>query len=194
MLDDYRILGIGSTDDLRAIKRAYRARLKELHPDLATGADSVQRHLLLVEVGKAYRRLVGNSRAAGAESPPAPALPLLAAPGSGEPAWDLYKTGMEYFKRIHPSSWNDKGGGRLQTKIAGDEADQLEIRSRVEKIALNFPRAYYFFNLVVVEYPDSVWAADSADKLKLIEARSDLYRRLAASFVEWNPDKAEARK
>ena len=45
-----------------------------------------------------------------------------------------------------------------------------------------FPKAYYYFSIVVHEYPESDWAFDAREKLGLIEARIGMYRKILESF------------
>jgi outer membrane protein assembly factor BamD (BamD/ComL family) len=47
-----------------------------------------------------------------------------------------------------------------------------------------FPRAYYYFSIVVHEYPHSVWFQDAREKMTLIEERTTRYRKIIESFSE----------
>lgn len=208
MIDDFRVLGIEENSDPRAIRSAYRRRAKELHPDLSGGRDSFERHALFVEVNQAYRRLIAGAKGSG----PAP----MASPRAGaarsrdgtraasgaastggmpavhaDQAYAFYRNGMRLFSSVHPSKWNEDPR-TLSTKIAGDDADQEAVMGRVAELARLLPKAYYYFSVVVHEYPDSVWAADAADKMGTIEERTGLYRRILSSFASWNADPAAA--
>ena len=53
----YRILGLDPSADQEAVKEAYRAKVKEVHPD-TDGGDEEQ----FKQVNRAYERLTGGSR------------------------------------------------------------------------------------------------------------------------------------
>lgn len=196
MISDFQVLGIDATKDVSAIKSAYRKKMKELHPDLAGNGDPFQRHLLFIAVSTAYKRLLGSAMADAMVTPRNPEIPRAAKapPETGsqdglavhaDPAYVFYRTGMKYFMLIHPSQWNETQR-MLNTKIAGKDEDQELIRQRVMDLVKLFPKAYYYFSIVVHEYPDSVWAYDSAVKTRLIEDRTKRYRHIIESFSAWN--------
>jgi hypothetical protein len=193
MISDCAILGIEETDDIAAIKSAFRKKVKELHPDLSTGEDPLERHALFVEVCDAYKRLLGRNPARSRAAPRAKAAPG----GRGvvtysDPAYAFYKTGMKYFMMIHPSQWNVDTQRMLNTKIAGDgEEDQQIIKRKILDLVGLFPKAYYYFGIVVHEYPESAWAYDSQEKMGKIEERIGMYRRIIESFTSWNVDKKD---
>ena len=191
MIDDYSILGLEATKDIAKIKSAFRKRAKELHPDLAREEDVLKNHDLFVEVCAAYRRLVGGAEAAPKAEPARGSSRIdgTSMAPYGDQAYAFYKTGMKCFMSIHPSRWNiDKR--MLNTKIAGDDEEQEDIRRNVMELVKLFPKAYYYFGIVVHEYPDSNWACDAQEKMTLIEERIGMYRRIIESFSSWNVDKA----
>lgn len=194
MINDYQVLGIEATKDVSVIKSAYRKKMKELHPDLAGDGDPFQRHILFIAVSSAYKRLLGSATPDTAEAPspepPRHAETPVAVDQDGlavhaDPAYVFYRTGMKYFMLIHPSQWNETQR-MLNTKIAGKDEDQELIRQKVMDLVKLFPKAYYYFSIVVHEYPDSVWAYDAAVKTKLIEDRTKRYRHIIESFSSWN--------
>ena len=190
MIGDCRILGIEETEDADAIKRAFRKKVKELHPDLAAGEDALRKHELFVQLCEAYKRLLGRERP---YSRPRPAAK--GAPNSGglvaysDPAYAFYKAGMSILMKIHPSQWNIDTQRMLNTKIAGSDGDQELIKRKVLDLVGLFPKAYYYFGIVVHEYPESDWAFDAEEKMDRIEERIGRYRRIIESFSTWNVDK-----
>jgi hypothetical protein len=192
MISDFRILGIDETDDVATIKSAFRKRARELHPDLARGEDALAKHELFARLCEAYRRLL--ARSPGESGQP----PARSAPGAeglvphADPAYAFYKAGMRIFMKIHPSQWNLDTQRMLNTKIAGNEEDQEIIRRKVLGLVEQFPRAYYYFGLVVHEYPESGWAFDAREKMGKIEERIRMYKRIIESFSSWNRDKKAA--
>src|SRR5574344_3042718 len=102
MITDFQILGIEETDDRSAIKRAYRRRAKQLHPDTADNGVIVNIHFLFVEVCKAYSRLMGRAPAMGSASGDAVARPAAPTASAGvikhaDPAYAYYKNGITIF-------------------------------------------------------------------------------------------------
>ncbi len=215
MASDFQILGIEDTQDPALIKTAFRARIKEIHPDRCPAQDAFKNHLLFIQVNQAYTRIMeslcqnsgeaypqGSGHHPGASYPPGSSRPLRQGgamkgaahrAGAGlrqmgaliphaDPAFAFYKTAIAYFKRIHPSAWNRTAGG-LQVRLPGeDDSEQNELRRQVASLIQLFPKAYYYFSIVVHEYPESIWCPDAQDKMALIEERSQLYRRIIESF------------
>jgi hypothetical protein len=195
MISDYRILGIEETGDVAAIKSAFRKRVKELHPDLASDEDPLERHALFVELCDAYRRLLGLAPAGPAARPRAGAVSASAGRAlvaHSDPAYAFYKAGMKFLMKIHPSQWNVDTQRMLNTRIAGDEEEQELIKRKVLDLVGLFPKAYYYFGIVVHEYPESAWAYDAQEKMGKIEERIGMYRRIIESFTSWNADKKDA--
>lgn len=60
-----------------------------------------------------------------------------------------------------------------------------EKRAKVMELIKLFPKAYYYFSIVVHEYPDSPWNADALEKMKLIEDRTRIYMKILESFDAW---------
>jgi DnaJ domain len=195
MIGDFAILGIEETEDVATIKKAFRKRVKELHPDLSRGDDPLRRHSSFVAVCEAYARLLGRGPSAAAapeRKGPGTAPGGLAPTPCSDPAYAFYKAGMRYFMRIHPSQWNLDTRRMLNTKIAGNEEDQETIKRKVVDLVALFPKAYYYFSLVAHEYPESEWAFDSREKMGKIEERIGMYRRIIESFSSWNVDERDA--
>lgn len=194
MISDFQILGIEETDDPAAIKRAYRRRAKQLHPDTADSDIIVNNHFPFVEVCKAYARLMKRAKAGPSDrdAPAKPVPPAASAPvGTAvvkhtDPAYAYYKNGITIFGKIHPSEWKMKERVAFSTDVALDEADQREAQRKVMNLVALFPKAYYFFSVVVNEYPDSVWASDARDKMTLIEERMVRYKSIIESFSSWH--------
>lgn len=206
MLSDYAILAMARTDDIAEIKRAFRRRVKELHPDTADSSLSVEalakNHFLFVEVCMAYDRLCaecaarsgakgeGASREPG-ERPPVGAVSAqsqtpTALRAHSDPAYAFYRNGCKFFSMIHPSSWNLDRTITVNAKTEEDERLQAETREKVRSLVSLFPKAYYYFSLVVHEYPASEWAADAREKMSVIERRMGMYKNIIESFVAWN--------
>ena len=185
MLTDYDILHIPETYDISVIKNAYRKIVKEIHPDVCRG--SFQKHLLFIQVNKAYQRLMEKIK--GREINNIRDSHFVSSPGAGiikykDPAYAFYKAGMNNFMKIHPSQWNIETTAIMNRPGEKDMEALENVKNKVRNLVKLFPRAYYYFSIVVHEYPDSVWYQDSLEKINLIEERTVLYRKIIESFTE----------
>jgi len=190
MATDFQVLGIDPTEDAVLIKSAYRKRMKDLHPDSSGKGDSFDRHALLVQVNQSYKRLIGkekkirrNSRVRSTETENNNLIP------HSDPAYVFYKAGLGFFMKIHPSQWDFERSGMLNIKISDSDAEQQVMLQKIRDLVKLFPKAYYYLNIVVNEYPESIWARDAKDKMTLIEERTRRYQKIMDSFSNWNKDK-----
>jgi hypothetical protein len=210
MVSDFDVIGIPPTTDLSAIKDAYRRRVMEVHPDHSSEEDAFKNHLRFIQINQAYRRLKASIPSIARNGPKAspaprpkpvftPQAPLAeapartAAPGTStlpalhrDPAYVLYKAATRYFEQIHPGKWNLDATRQLNRPFTPEDAqDQEEMRAIVKSLTGLFPKAYYYYSLVVNEHPESVWAPDSLEKMSLIEKRTKLYGKILESFGVW---------
>jgi len=189
LLTDYEILGLPETASLAAVRRAYRKRVKEIHPDVTTEADLLKNHLLFIRINKAYERLLVVHGKSDSFAPPADSTVETAKGGAGleaykDPAYAFYKAGMTQFMKIHPSQWSVETR-RVLDKPGPPRMEELErIQEKVRNLVRLFPKAYYYFSLVVHEYPHSVWAHDAREKMTRIEEQTLRYRKIIESFTE----------
>jgi hypothetical protein len=190
MITDFQILGIEETADSQVIKQAYRKRVKETHPDYSSEEDSIKNHLLFIQINQAYNRLVKKIKdpnpAVIQTSDPYPTANSLQE--HQDPAYVFYKTGMTHFMKIHPSQWNSQKRISDGTIPPMGEEERQERKAKVMELIKLFPKAYYYFSIVVHEYPDSPWNADASDKMKMIEERTRIYIKILESFNAWPSD------
>jgi len=183
------------TEDPTLIKSAYRKRMKELHPDSSGKGDSFDRHALLVQVNQAYKRLIGeeiNTRRSTRDYlNPKEANELTL---HSDPAYVFYKAGLGFFMKIHPSQWDFEKSGMLNIKISENDAEQQIMLHKIRDLVKLFPKAYYYLNIVVNEYPESIWARDARDKMNLIEERTRRYQKIMDSFSTWNVDRKKKKR
>jgi hypothetical protein len=200
VVSDFGLLGIEPTTDPAAIKAAYRRKAKEIHPDInRSGFDS---HLRFIALQQAYHRLLAGLHQAGprlarppatAPSPRAaasmPAQPITSGPSldikpAADPAYAFYRAGMNEYMKVHPSVWSKTT--RIIV-VAHDQEDMETLRetqAQVRKLTRAFPKAYYYFSMVVNEYPASAWALDARDKLVMIEQQTIRYKSIIESFIK----------
>jgi hypothetical protein len=174
--DDYEILGITGELTLDKLKRAYRARVKELHPDVNRDDDihmARARTILTIEAYESLLRRLEDRRHP-ATDPKA---------GLAEDAgYELYKSGIELFQSVHPSKWKRVTLESLFTQSESGEVDSAGTVEILARLMGNLGEAKYCFTRVINEYATSVWAADAKDKLREIEAMADRYHRILESY------------
>lgn len=197
MISDYNLLGIEKTDDILIIKKAYHQRVKQLHPDTTDNEKLLNNHFLFVQICKAYQRLISNciktttkvsTREPNVNNNKKTYGVLDKNQGlikHSDPAYVYYKSGINIFTKIHPSEWKKSEKSVIATEIGDDEANQRDAQKKVMDLVALFPKAYYFFSIVTSDYPESVWAQDSLDKMNLIEERMLRYKNIIESFSSW---------
>lgn len=188
MISDYSVLGLPENASLPEIKKAYRLKVKALHPDVSDSSASIGNYYLFVEVCKAYERLCGKVTSGQNDEE---AAPVKSQAGGQiiqhkDPAYAYYKKAYTYYERIHPSHWNTSQTITVNGKTDEENKLQKETMEKVKELVNLFPRAYYYFSIVVHEYPTSVWVQDSKDKMELIEKRMIRYKKIIESFITWN--------
>ena len=187
MLTDYDILHISETKDISAIRRAYRKIVKEIHPDVSSESDLIKNHLLFIQINRAYQRLIGqlkNQDALVDETSRSSSYDNDAVVRHKDPAYVFYKTAMTYFMKIHPSQWSVETRKILENLSPLKEEELEKIKDKVRNLVKLFPKAYYYFSIVVHEYPNSVWFQDAKEKMALIEERTIRYKKIIESFTE----------
>jgi len=183
-----KILGIDRNASSEAIRKAYHEKVRQCHPDLQQNGDSEQCHLRMVRINQAYCRLMKvrkgegvidtAAQEGGGDPEPNDAHALVA---HKDPAYSYYKRGYRLFSKIHPSSWfwsnGPDGNTRFPRKI-----DTASMAGSIERIIDLIPWAYYYFNVVVDEYPGSHWYLDSRYKIRKIEKLAPIYMKILYSY------------
>jgi hypothetical protein len=181
LIDDFRILGIEQTNDISIIKAAYRKRVKEIHPDICPDDEKYRNHLLFIEINKAYKRLlerkktIENNVVVNEDR-------IKGIIVHKDPAFVYYKAGIKCFQKVHPSVW---------IKNSVEESESIQV---IRDLITLLPKSYYYFSIVVFEYPNSIWVDDSKEKMETIEKRTKQYKDIIESFHKWPNVKHEREK
>jgi len=188
MISDFAILGISETNDISLIKKAFRTRVKALHPDIINDISEVNNHYLFVDVCNAYERLVKKSENYKSDNIQNKTVidTNQSITQHKDPAYAYYKTACKYYELVHPSHWNLDHTITINGKTEEEYILQKETRDKVQELVSLFPKAYYYYSIVVHEYAESVWVHDSREKMILIEKRMKTYKKIIDSFISWN--------
>lgn len=191
MISDYSLLGISEGASISEIKKAYRLKIKQLHPDVSDDTDSVKNHFLFVEVCKAYERLCEKTTDSGISKEKNDAISNELGNGlvkHKDAAYVYYKKAYACFELIHPSHWNSTPTITINGKTEEENQLQEQTVAKVRELVHLFPKAYYYFSVVVHEYSDSVWVDDAKEKMLIIEKRMQRYKKILESFSTWNKE------
>ncbi|MGA2975358.1 MAG: DnaJ domain-containing protein [Spirochaetia bacterium] len=195
------ILGVTEDATRDQIRKAYRQRVMENHPDRFPSDKKALQELATITLTEAYNALMcavrpGAPRADGPSRPRedaahAPAGKPAAAPVSAvsrsavalhrDPGYAYYKQGFINFSlAIH-------GIADVNRHIAAGRIPRFTRRYTASEYfgsSLAFLRAAHgYFARVVEKHPDSVWASDARWKLRRIEQFSQLYRRILRNMT-----------
>jgi hypothetical protein len=84
-----------------------------------------------------------------------------------------YKLGIKYYKNIHPNQFYKRNLDRTyETKKYDD------LVSALNNIFLSFNLSEYYFNKLIEEYPQSSWAEDAKEKIKLLKKLHKSYENI----------------
>lgn len=194
MISDFEILGIQETSDLGTIKSAFRNRVKALHPDLVSGRGAIENHNLFISVCEAYEHLIQK-----ADKLTDTASPTARGSSQGhdalqphrDSAYVFYKQGMKAFMAIHPSAWGIDLSEPSESSSHEYAKDGEDSRKKVMELMKLFPKAYYYFGIVVHEYPQSDWAFDAMAKMGKIDESLKRYQKIIESFDNWESARNE---
>jgi hypothetical protein len=168
----HRILGVPEGAPLELVKERYRALCKRYHPDLNDQA-SIGKMALINEAYAALARSMpgGAEGEAGRGSPADAGLALCK-----DQAYAFYKQGVKHYRLTDDNLvFRDDREWNKETR----RFDKTEAQAGYER---DLYRALHYFNLVCSEYPDSEWAADSADKIRLLNQKRGFLERWRARF------------
>ena len=192
------LLGLEPGASREEIRRHWRCRVMENHPDRFPLDRKPRQELRIIALNEAYAALMalardpqtagpapGASRAgrSPADGPGRAAQPASATTAVGphrDPAYAYYKQGFLSFSlAVHGIAERDArvASARQPSYTPRYEAAR-DVAGSLELLA----DAHRYFARVVERHPDSVWAADASLKLRRIERFTRLYRKILSNI------------
>lgn len=168
-MTDIQILGLNESFSHEELKKAYREKSKELHPD--KNKDTLKSHLAMIKLNQAYSNLQKQLKE----------KPLLKMEKQTKDlAYSIYKDGIQKFQNIHPSKWKSYSIDGLFDP--GAINTHSETPSIIQSLITEMAKAYHSFSLIINEYVNSPWFADSMNKMKEIEKMTQRYMKIKESY------------
>ncbi|MCL2805080.1 MAG: hypothetical protein FWD26_03975 [Treponema sp.] len=84
-----------------------------------------------------------------------------------------YKLGIKYYKNIHPNYFYKRNPDTTFETKSNEELSNV-----FNKIYVSFKLSEYYFNRVINEYPESLYAEDAKEKIKLLEKLTKSYKNI----------------
>jgi len=144
--------------------------IKKYHPDLCNNSflESMYNEITKILVNKLNEIKSGkeniNNKGKAADT--------------SEQDYFYYKTGIKYYRNIHPGKFLKRNtDSTYQTKSYKEQVSILN------KIYLSFNLSEYYFNKIIEEYPQSAYFEDSRLKIKLLKK---LYKSYENMILEEN--------
>lgn len=159
------LLGLASSSTEDDLKKAYRARALELHPDCQ--GSSLEAHWEMLELNQAHNLLREEfRRRSGSRQDPL----------DSEEDYNVYKRAVGYFQRIHPSIWIKTTEAGLFDRSGNQE--RIPVTEGILEALGAMNTAFVLFSQVVNDFPRSVWRADASAKLAQLEKMAARYKTM----------------
>ncbi|MBN1498807.1 MAG: J domain-containing protein [Spirochaetes bacterium] len=167
-MTDYEVLEINESFTCDELKKAFRRKCKQFHPD--KNNDSMQSHLAMIRLNQAYSNLLNLVKTgdAGKKSE------------VKDEAYAVYKEGISLFQNIHPSKWKSYSIEGLFN--AGAIETHPEALAVIKSLITGMAQAYLKFSIVAAEHETSPWYSDSLKKMKEIEKMTVRYKKIKKSY------------
>ena len=162
--DRYRNPGVNNTFSFEELKRAFRLKSKQCHPD--KNHDNLNSHLMMIRLNQAYSNLQKQIKKKPVLNNQNPIK---------DNAYSIYKEGIQKFQSIHPSKWKSYSiDGLFDPSVINTHSETPSI---IQSLITLMAEAYHSFSAVVNEHESSPWYSDSVKKMKEIEKMTHRYSR-----------------
>ncbi len=113
---------------------------------------------------------------------PGPVSPSRELGALRDPAYAYYKAGFTYFNRGATELYRKEGKQLRRFLLEGGSFDAYVLRLVIRALHF-FERSYSYFLVVVEQYPNSPWYADSKWKLYRLERYNTIYQRICENLA-----------
>ena len=170
-MTDCQILGLKESFSHDELKKAYREKSKQFHPD--KNKDNLNSHLAMIRLNQAYSNLLKRSETAP---------PKKEEPRGGDIAYTIYKEGISKFQSIHPAKWKTYSKDGLFDPNA--VTTHPETPSIIQAMITKMAEAYHSFSIIINEHENSPWYSDSLRKMREIEKMTQRYMKIKESYEQ----------
>ncbi|MBN2440950.1 MAG: DnaJ domain-containing protein [Spirochaetales bacterium] len=174
--NDFSIFNINKKSSLSDLKKSYRFLLKKYHPDLNSGGREYD--LKIISIINAYQRLLKyfslQNLSQHGDSPQTNHS------GSNDSVYSLYKKGLYYYDKlfsIDPLDWLKLRRAEIAGKRNESNSVHKDTLIKLDELLFNTSRAIYYFSIIVEDYPDSSWTADSRSKINILNRNLKNYMK-----------------
>ena len=180
-MTDIQILGLNESFSYEELKKAFRIKSKQLHPD--KNQDNLKSHLAMIRLNQAYSNLQMQLKE----------IPLYSEEKKiKDLAYSIYKKGIQQFQNIHPSKWKSYSIDGLFDSSAVNT--HSETPSIIQSLITEMAEAYHCFSIIINEYENTPWYSDSMNKKKEIEKLTLRYIKIKESYEKEMNDCKQTRK
>jgi hypothetical protein len=99
-----------------------------------------------------------------------------------DPAYAYYKAGFTYYNRGATELYRKEGKQLRRFLLEGGSFDAYVLRLVIRALHF-FERSYSYFLVVIEQYPESPWYADSRWKLYRLERYNTIYQRICENLA-----------
>ncbi len=164
LIEHLRLFGLDPGAAPDDVKKAYRRLAKKNHPDRFSDIEQKKnQEKIMARINEAYKSILADYKnIKNALKPEYPEQNINKSEKENDTM--LYKRGVEYFNKYNGS-------------VSLKNAQYTEFdRETVEEKVNNLMKASSCFSRLVQVYPDSDWAYDSGERLKIIEKNIKLLK------------------
>jgi outer membrane protein assembly factor BamD (BamD/ComL family) len=176
MINYIRILKPDNSATPEEIKQRYLQLVKQNHPDLFPEEKRREQNLVLMEINEAYL-ILHQKKYEIPEKPEASAGDNRLYPAAHkDPAYVYYKSATDHLNQgNYIFNWSRYTPKNKKYHFDVRKASLLRTASEALE---HYTLAYKAFMKVCSSYPNSIWTADSLEKLNLIEKLNERYSEI----------------
>jgi curved DNA-binding protein CbpA len=181
--NDFLIFNISMNSTVADLKKSYRLLLKKYHPDLNSGGREYD--LKVISITNAYQRLLKylslNEKSQNDNYDSSQNI----ASANKDSMYSLYKKGLFYYDKllsIDPLDWLKLRRAEIASKRNESNSINKHTLIKLDELLFNTSRAIYYFSIVIEDFPNSSWTADSISKIDFLNRNLKNYMNTKSFF------------